>query len=66
MSRGGPRPGSGRPSRAQGRAARGVTIHLHEQEWGEILGALREGEAMAEFVRSSALAAARRRAAKSG
>jgi hypothetical protein len=66
MTRGGPRPGSGRPSRIKGRATRGVTIHLHEQEWGEILGALREGETLAEFVRSAALAAARRRPAKSG
>jgi len=62
MTRGGRRPGAGRKSRAEGRAAHGVTIHLHEHDWGEILGALREGETMAAFVRDAALAAARRRA----
>lgn len=61
MPRGGPRPGSGRPGRGEGRSRRYVSVNLQEHEEALLLAVLGEGETLASFIRDAAIREARRR-----
>lgn len=61
MTRGGKRPGSGRPARAGGAATERATVWLAEAERAELTAALRDGETLSDMLREGGLQMARRR-----
>lgn len=63
MTRGGKRPGSGRPPARGAAATERATVWLTEAEHAELAAASSDGESVADVLRDGGLAEARRRAA---
>ncbi len=61
MTRGGARPGAGRPPRTDAPTTTVLRVPVSEAEHAELRGALRDGEPLAELLREAGLREARRR-----